>query len=256
MKKAHFLLKMILVSVIVTSGVFFVISSGHCKDRHIRFATVEWEPYWGSKMLNYGYMAEITKEALSRVGYTMEIHFVPWKRALHDVETGYYNALFGSYYNADRVEWLAYTDPVDAGQLVFFAKKENKITWNNLYDLKDYVIGTMQGYHYTDEFNNAGYLKRESVRKLELNIKKLLDDRIDLVCASRKVFLYAVNTNYPKALDQIWIVPKPLATHEIYHGFSKKDPNYFHYTLEFNKGLQIIKADGTFDAILKKHGFN
>jgi len=229
-------------------------TTGYCTTKHIRFATVPWPPYYGPKLLNQGYVTEITKTALARVGYTMEVDFVPWKRALHDAYNGYYSGVLGLYYSDDRAEWMAFSEPIASVQLVFFEKRGRNIHWDKLTDLKPYIIGTEQGFVYTDEFDNANFLKKEPVRNAELNLKKLLDNRIDLVAASRNVFLHWMNTKFPDKVKQIEVVPKQISENKIYNGFPKNDPSHEIYVRDFNKGYQMIKADGTLDAIMKKHG--
>lgn len=255
MRRMHYYTKIITVLIAAAVSIFLFGSSGFCKEAHIRFATCEWEPYYGSKLLNQGYVTEITREALKRAGYTMSIEFVPWKRALYDAKNGYYDAVLGLYYTDERTNWLTYSKSYDQVQLVFFAKKGRKITWNRLLDLKRYTFGVWQGYVYSDEFDNASFLKKEAVRSNDLNLKKLMEKRVDLVPASEKVFLHWVKSNYPDRLSNLIIVPKPLSEKKLYHGFTKKNVQHQKYAAAFNKGLAAIKADGTFDRILQKHGF-
>lgn len=254
MKTRPFWNGMILASIVIAMGMTQFASKGYGAEKHLRFATVAWEPYYGPNLLNKGYVTEITKAALARVGYTMEIEFVPWKRALHDAKNGYYNAVLGLYYSDERAKWMAYSESIASVQLVFFEKKGRNIRWDKLEDLKPLTIGTEQGFVYTDEFDHADFLKKEPVRNAELNLKKLLENRIDLVAASRNVFLHWINTKLPDKLDQIEVVPKQISENKIYNGFPQKDPQYRTYVRDFNRGFAMIKADGTLDAILKKHG--
>jgi polar amino acid transport system substrate-binding protein len=225
------------------------------KGKNIHFVTVQWEPYYGPNLLNQGYIAEITRAALKRVGYSMDIEFVPWKRALHDAKNGYYNGVLGLYYSGERASWLTYSESVSSVGLVFFVKKDNKISWNSLQDLKPYRIGIERGFVYTEEFDNSNFLHKEPVRNVELNLKKLLEGRIDMVAASRNVFLHWIKTRHPGKLDLVEVVPKPLVENKIYNGFTKADPNHTNYVKDFNKGLELIKQDGTYRQILEKHGF-
>lgn len=225
------------------------------KGQNIHFVTVQWEPYYGPNLLNQGYITEITRAALKRVGYGMDIEFVPWKRALHDAKNGYYNGVLGLYYSEERANWMTYSDSISSVELVFFVKKGNKIRWNSLKDLKPYRIGIERGFIYTEEFDNANFLQKEPVRNVELNLKKLLEGRIDMVAASRNVFLHWIKTRHPEKLELIEIVPKPLVEKKIYNGFTMKDPSHTDYIKDFNEGLKLIKQDGTYRQIMEKHGF-
>lgn len=239
---------------LLVAALSWLAPAAHCQTNHIHFATVAWEPYFGPSLLNQGYVADITREAFKRVGYSVDIEFVPWKRALHDAKLGYYNGVLGLYHSEERTKWITYSEPIAAVQLVFFSKKGRGITWDSLVDLKTYTIGIEREFVYTDEFDNATYLKKEPVRKVELNLNKLIEGRIDLVAASRSVFLHYIKTSHPGMLAQIEVLSKPLSEKYIFNGFPKHDSNHKTIAVAFNKGLDLIKADGTYDKILKRHG--
>lgn len=254
MRTSAFSLRLKMMLLLLGTALFWLAPAAHCQTNHIRFATVTWEPYYGPNLLNQGYVADITREAFRRVGYTIQIDFVPWKRALHDAKIGYYNGVLGLYHSEERARWMTYSKPIAAVQLVFFSKKGRGITWDSLEDLKPYTIGIEREYVYTDAFDHAAFLKKEPVRKVELNLNKLIEKRIDLVAASRSVFLHYIKTSHPGMLPQIEVLPKPLSEQYIYNGFPKHDPGHMNTAASFNRGLDLIKADGTYDKILKRHG--
>jgi polar amino acid transport system substrate-binding protein len=240
---------------ILLVGMVIVPNPLNAKRQTIHFVTVQWEPYYGPNLLNQGYITEITRAALKRVGYSMDIEFVPWKRALHDAKNGYYNGVLGLYYNEERSSWMTYSDSISSVELVFFVKEGNKIRWNSLEDLKPFRIGIERGFIYTEAFDNASFLQKEPVRNVELNLKKLLEGRIDMVAASRNVFLHWIKTRHPEKLERIEVVPNPLVENKIYNGFTINDPKHTDYVRDFNEGLRLIKQEGTYRQILEKHGF-
>ncbi len=250
--KINFLKLAVLLMVLIGMPLF--IADG-AEQKHIRFVTVKWEPYYGPDLRDKGYLTELIRESLKRVGYTMTVEFVPWKRALHDTKNLYYDGLLGLFYSEDRAKWIAFSDPVDKSQMVFFTTKDREITWQTLQDLKPYKIGIERSYAYTEAFDHADFLDKEPVRKVELNLKKLVEGRLDLVAASRNRFLYWIKNNRPELIDTVKVVPKPLSVNPLYVGFPRADPAHARHVEDFNKGLSAIKKDGTFDRILAKHGF-
>ncbi len=221
----------------------------------IRLATVQWEPYYGRGLKNQGYISEITRKAFERAGYEVEIRFMPWKRAIHDTKNGHYDGLMGLYHTKERAEWLNYSESIAAIRIVLFSHKEKDITYSKLSDLKPYKIGIERGFAYTEEFDSADFLQKEPVREGMLNYKKLLKGRIDLVAASEKVFLHMVNSKGENASDKLRVIEPPLTVSRIYNGITRKKKGHEKIVADFNQGLKQIKQDGTFDEILRNHGF-
>ncbi|SLM27602.1 putative ABC transporter, periplasmic amino acid-binding protein [Desulfamplus magnetovallimortis] len=227
----------------------------NAENPKISFVTLEWEPYYGPNLKDEGYFSDIVRTAYKETGHEISISFVPWKRAMYEAKNLYFNAILGIYHSEERAEWLLYSEPVSESEIVLFAVKGKNIVWNTIEDLKPYKIGIEHGYAYSSEFDSADFLQKESVRKLELNIKKLLEGRLDLIAASKKRLLFWVNTNRPEIRDNIEIVPGVLSSNPLYVAFPKDGENAETYLKEFNKGLKQIKDNGTYAEILLKHGF-
>jgi polar amino acid transport system substrate-binding protein len=117
--------------------------------------------------------------------------------------------------------------------------------------LKPYRIGIVRGTHYTDEFEAASYLKTEGVNTYDGNIEKLIRNRIDLFPEKKDVVLSYVRKNYPDYTDKIDYIKKPLKKAEFYVGFSKKESNARELVNDFNRGLKLIKKDGTYKRIVE-----
>jgi polar amino acid transport system substrate-binding protein len=235
-------------------GMVFVFQANAMAQKGtIQFVTLEWEPYYGPNLVNEGYFTDIVREAFRRVGYEISVDYVPWKRALYEIENLYYDGLLGVYYSESRAEWLLYSDPVSEAELVFFAKKGSGISWENLEDLRPYTIGIEDGYAYGNAFDAATFLKKEAVRKLELNLKKLLEGRIDLIAASRIEVLYWMTTNSPDKMDLLEVVGKPLLSNTLYITFPRKAIESAKYLYDFNRGLQSIREDDTYSKILSRN---
>ncbi|NQV14803.1 transporter substrate-binding domain-containing protein, partial [bacterium] len=197
----------------------------------------------------------IIRKALKRVGYVLKIEWLPLERSLVEAADGKYDGLGACYYNEEIAKNFAYTDVIGKTETVFFMLKGKNIKYSKLEDLKPYTIGIERGYSCPDKFTSATYLNTEVANNLETNIRKLLDKRIDLIISSRKVMLYLMQARFPGIVDSFEIVDPPLDTLLLYVAFSKKKPNYQEKVDDFNRGLKMIKDDGTFAKIMRWHGF-
>ena len=118
-----------------------------------------------------------------------------------------------------------------------------------------YSIGIINGYNYSEEFDTAVFLKKEAVNTVSQNIQKLLMGRIDLFIDSKEVTLWTLRTKHPESVDAVKVVQPPFKVNKLYILISKKATNHEQIVQDLNTGLEKMKADGTFDAIMTRHGF-
>ena len=215
-----------------------------------------WAPHYGKDLKQGGYTVEIIREALKRSGYTLETVWLPWKRAQVEAARGDYDGLGASYYNEERATKFAYSDPIATTEVVFFKRAEDDIKYSKLEDLKPYKIGTGFEYGYPEKFVKADYLQKIEAYELKTNITRLLNKRIDLIIGSRNAILFYLKQQYPDRVNSLEILGDPLETLSLYVLFSKKKPDYKQKIEDFNRGLKMIKEDGTYHKIMKNHGLD
>ncbi len=248
-------MKMRTIQVMCIICLFFVLhGSIFAEDRVIRGVTEPWEPYMGSGLKNQGFLPELMMKIFERTGYKTKVQFVPWKRAVFMVKQGRADVLLGAYYTKERGEFIEYPKEVGLVQDVLFSRIGKNITYKNLIELKAYRIGVVRGAAHGREFDEANYLIKEDVTNREMNIKKLMAGRIDLMAGPRDVTLFIIRTKYPQYVDKIEEVYPPLSGNKLYLAFSKNVPGYEKTVSAFTEGLRMIKKDGTFDKIAEKHG--
>jgi len=240
-------------------SIFFLIfslNSLFANSITITLATDPWAPYYGPKLKNNGYLAQLVKEAFIRKGYELKILFVPWKRAYEYSKVGDYDGLMGAFYKDERTEFFEYSNHIDQAEIVFFIKKDKNISYKNLKDLSKYKIGVVRGYHYSKEFDK----EKENLHLFEANhskdnIKLLIFDRVDLILGSKKVILSLIKKHYPQYLSQIKFLSPIVHSNKLYVCISKKRKNHKQIISDFNEGLKEIIKDKTYDKILKFHNF-
>ena len=215
-----------------------------------------WAPHYGETLEQGGYTVEIIREALKRVGYGLKTVWLPWKKAQVEAARGDFDGLGASFYNEERAAKFAYSNPIAATEIVFFKRTEDDIKYSSLEDLKPYKIGTGFEYGYPEKFVKADYLEKIEAYELKTNITRLLYKRIDLIIGSRKAIRYYLKQKYPDRMSSLEMLGDPLETLSLYVLFSKMKPDYKQKVEDFNRGLKIIKEDGTYQKIMEKHGLD
>jgi polar amino acid transport system substrate-binding protein len=224
-----------------------------CFAREISIATLEWPPNISSSLPGYGLNSALVKAAFEAAGHTVNIQFMPWTRALKDVLDGRNEVVMGAYYNKNRADKYIYSDliyHVDVG-LIARPGLEKK-SYDSLQELVPFKIGVTRSYTNSEEFDAARYLRKYIAATPVLNVRKLYRGRIDMAVMSFDTFRYEAEKE-GFCPDRVTFVQPPLERHGLYIMGSKNIPDGKEIIDDFNKGLKIIRADGTFDKIMKKY---
>ncbi len=244
---------------------FFVIvfmicltSDGFAADKHISLSTCEYPPYYGEQLENNGFIAEIITEAYKRMNYSVDITFYPWPRAYEYGKRGeIVDGLFTfGVVTEERLQLFEYSDPLPPLVFGFYKLVEDDIFFTTLEDLISYRIGVVRGYIYDDSFEDIrANLEIDEVSVDKQNVLKLEAGRLDLILIERFNANYLIRTKFPELADVIeWLEP-PISVDAQYLAISKRAPDYLQKVDDFNRGLELIKQDGTFEEILSKHGY-
>lgn len=253
MKKTLTMISVVIFSIAVLYGTVSArenVSAGQT----IRLSTINWEPYTGESLPDHGFFSELVTEALARAGYRVEFQYRPWKRALHEAKKGDVHGLMDAYWKKDRVGFLDYPDVVWKVREEFIALRDNPVKYSGkLGDLKDVVIGSLRGSAQDEELRAAG-IRTDVVTDQRQNVEKLLKGRIDAMLIPNSIFFYHAEQLDPRFdRTRVKILTPPYKIYDMYVVFSKKKPGYAKLTADFNRGLKLIKTDGTYQKILEKH---
>jgi len=230
-------------------------TGGICKEnRIITVGSMNWEPFFGESLPEGGFFTEITRTAFQRVGYDLIVEFHPWKRSLEMAKRGRFHGLLGAYYNEERTHYFIYPDSIYDNEEVFFCRKDAQISFTSFEELSKYRIGVLRGSAIIETLKKAN-LQLDEVTDDEMNLKKLVANRIDLFPVGKVFMLNLIQTKHPDLKNAVKTLKPPVANQKMYCTISKKIPDHEKIAADFNRGLKMIKNDGTFEKILKKHGF-
>ncbi|MCG8572134.1 MAG: transporter substrate-binding domain-containing protein [Spirochaetes bacterium] len=224
-------------------------------NKTINLATINWEPYSGESLPGHGFFSEIIVEAFVAVGYDVKFTYLPWARALKATKEGEFDGIMDAYLKPDRLAYLEYPDVVWKVEEDFITLKSNKKVKfdGNLSSMKNVVIGTLNGTAQEKELKENG-LTIQSVNSIDKAVKMLITGRIDAMLIAKSIFWYnleKVDPNFNR--NKISILSPPYKVYDMYVAFSKKAGDYKTLTADFNKGLAMIKKNGKFNRIVKKH---
>lgn len=165
--------------------------------------------------------------------------FIPWKRALYEVEQGSAD-IIGPMLVDPKKSYVLYTSPVMAGEISLWTSVKNRkvgdMVWEKPKDLDGFRLGFILGYFYGEDFEK--YLKDPRVEKVHVKdvtqaLNMLKRGHIDIFVGLDAVFVdYAKEP--PFQINEFKRVGKTVFVGEYVYGISKKSP--------LSKQLKTINA--------------
>ncbi|MDH3631822.1 MAG: transporter substrate-binding domain-containing protein [Gammaproteobacteria bacterium] len=220
--------------------------------REISMLTVEWAPHYGSELPEEGLTTAIVKAAFRAGGHVSEVDFIPWTRALKEVEEGKADIVMGAYHNKEREQTYIFSDPIYFLQLGLIARPGLGITrYDSLRELAPYSIGISRGFANSEEFDAANYLNKQVASFPNLNIRKLFRGRIDMAVMNFDLFRYEARKE-GFCIGNVEFVEPPLETHGLYLMASRNIADGNKVIADFNRGLAKIRQNGQFDRIVNR----
>lgn len=219
------------------------LSFSACSAEELKRISLVTENDWTQEKMSQTNL--LTVRTLESMGYSVNMEYLPWARALKMVEEGKFDGVSGIFHTEDRAKKLSFSDAVIYTEIVLFKRVDRlQIFYDGTStSLLPYLIGTVRGYTYGNEFDNANNIKKVPSVSPKLNLKMLLNKRVDLIIGSRLSIQFLLEQNYPKQAHLIQLVTKPLKTIPVYTAFSKQMSNVDIFVKSFNQALIKTKAD-------------
>lgn len=232
-----------------------IASTTPASAREVVLCTLNWEPYYGENLPRDGFFTEIVRTAFERAGHSVTVEFMPWARAMLEVEQGDRDVLLGAYYNEERARTYIASEPIYTDAVGLVALEELGVSrFDSLRALSDYVIGHGRGYSVSEAFDNADYLDKEPEESQVLNLRKLYAGRIDLIAGSFTSIRYLAN-DAGHDVDRLVFLEPPLNENTLHIMVSRAIPDGEELLADFHEGLREIRADGTYGRILEEMGY-
>jgi polar amino acid transport system substrate-binding protein len=220
-----------------------------------------WCPYNCDPGSEYpGYVIELATEIFQKAGYRLKYENVPWSRAVRGVEEGIYDGAVGAALG-DIPGAIFPEEEVGSLLNCMFVRKGETWRYTDLDSLKNIRLGVIGDYYYTDEINayiNASQNSPQvdiirGANAVERNLKKLLDQKIDVYLEDLSVVYYtAAQAGLDKDEFEIsGTIDEPQA---IYIAFSPKDPESEKWAQILSQGIKESRENGRLAEILRRYG--
>jgi len=222
----------------------------------VTVAAKEELPYFGRNLPGQGLSAEIVKTALERAGYSPSFVFKTWSNTYEGAQIGVYDIVGSIWYTEERAKEFAFSKPYLFHEIKFIKRKADQaITFDTLDDLDGLIIGTVKGYAYRDDFLRSKKFIRMQRNHLLQNLNALALGEIDLTLGDARKIRYLLNEYMKESMEKLEMLPKPLIRRGTHIAVTRSNPKHEEIISGFNKALQAMKADGSYDRIIEKHAY-
>lgn len=228
---------------------FGVMSSPLAGAETITLSNGEWLPYLSQSLPHFGAVSRVVTEAFALEGITVKYVFRPWPRAYAEAQRGLVaGSLVWSVGEArtDRAREFLSSDVVLESHSVFFHRKGFDFRWRSDADLAGIRIGGVAGYEY--RFEGIAGITIERAQTEELNLRKLVAGRVDVVPASLDVGRYILRTKFkPEEAASIVATPGRYYNTQYRLIMRRADAASAGYIERFNRGLRKLKESGKYN---------
>lgn len=218
----------------------------------LRLVATEFPPYTSASLEEGGIAAQITRAALARQGWGMDLQFRPWVRALSELQQGAWDGAVGLWHSPERERFLSYGRPLGLNNRIgFMARAGSAISVQDLSRLGGLRVGTVRDYVNPPAFERAGLQRDEAVDDLS-NLRKLLAGRVDLALVDQGVAHHLLQTQLREAAAAlVWLEPA-VAELPLYAALYRRGPQSPTQLAVLNKGLAELQGSGELARLLQR----
>lgn len=197
-----------------------------------------------------GFDIEVVQAAADKAGMEVKFLNTPWEGIFNSLGQGDRDLLVSSITITDeRKQTMDFSTPYFDAQQLIAVKKDSKIA--KFDDLKNLKVGVQNGTTGDEVITKLQGKDSANVKRFEstpLALKELEGGGVDAVVADNGVVVHYVNNNANAQFKTI--SDKTFAAEQ--YGIAVKKGNT-ELLEKINKGLAVIKTDGTYDQIFAKY---
>ena len=220
----------------------------------LRLVGDAWPPFTDATLINGGLATDIVSTALARAGYASDFEQVPWARALMGVGDGRYDVLVNAWYDEARTQLGQFSAEYLLNRVRFIKRRDDPIEYQNLQQLHDYPIAVVRGYAYSADFDADPKLQKVPVHNFAMAVRMLAAQRVRLTVEDEYVARYNLARESSRVRNAVEFLPKPLSENSLHILVSLKNPQHAQIVAGFDRAIAAMKADGSYDKLLRQHG--
>lgn len=216
----------------------------------------DYPPYIQRYSSHPGFMTELVNDAFSRVDVKTEVKFASWYRVENAIESDRVLSFMWQV-NKVRVKKWHFSDEIYLQRFSLIARADFNFDVQHLHSLRKFKIGLVDGIHYGEKVE--GFRQKLNIQNYHSDfalLGGLIGGDVDLIAMDVAQAKYLLDSHYEKTRKKTdnrivkFVTTKHFEAVPYYLVCSKNYGNCLQYIKKFNKGLAIIDADGSKQALI------
>lgn len=215
----------------------------------------DYKPFTDQSLADGGFATDLVLVVLDRAGYDHTLQWVPWKRAETGTAETQFTATFPYFKTEERATVFHYSDPIYTVEARLFAAADAPDA-GSVAELEGRTLCVPLGYAVATSLEDAvgdDRIKRDMPPEMSNCFKKLAAGRVDMVEASVLQGWDLVDSLGIDRAD-LKLLSMVVDENTLHFIVSRSLPQGEEIIAAFNQALAEVKADGTYDALIAKHG--
>lgn len=225
-------------------------------DKPVRFLASEWPPFEYTKPDGSlsGYSVDILTAMYAHLGEDPDIKIFPWNRSYKLAQEEENTAVFTMARSQKREDLFKWVGPIAPREIYLWKlKSRDDVKVKSFDDAKNYMIGTVRGEAGEQQLLDMGFDLKKNIHQVDKQTRNYLllyKQRVDFIYGLEFTTIYGLQKAGfdPSKVEKSLLLNSGL---EYYYGFNKNTSD--DVVNRFQKALDAIKSNGTFDKIVSKY---
>ena len=209
-------------------------------------------PYSDRKLPNEGLAMEIVSHVFKHAGYTPDILFESWPRAMEGVSVGLVDALAAAWYTEARATEYLFSEPYLESRLILLKLRADPTRYTDVSKLAGKRLGTQVDFAYGVDFDTIARLTLSPENHAIQNLLGLLNGSVDVVIGDQRTLAMQIHEYLPRDVLKFEVVDANLPTRTRHVAASRAIEGEELIIADFNRALAAVRKDGSYAAILAK----
>ena len=215
----------------------------------------DYAPYAGSKLKDGGLTTALIKKAFAAMGDETTVTWMAWSRGYSEVKKGNFSATYPYTKTDARAAEMLFSDPVvSILERVYVKNGFSKLDSGSMDGFADSTMCLAAGgepHPKLADLLQSGKLRRVVPRSASICIDLVNSGAADFFVLEERLGKAALKTSGLPESAVVLAKMAPLSETHLYLVAPKIDESSVELIAKFNQGLQKMRADGSYDAIVK-----
>ena len=237
---------------LATALALLVVSLPVFAQTEVRLLANTSPPYSDRQLPDQGLALEIVNHVFTRAGYTANIEFESWSRAMEGVSIGVYDALAAAWYTEERAREFLFSKPYLSNKLVLLKLRSDPAGYTSLEQLAGKRLGHQVDYAYGVDFDAIPRLQLVPQNYALQNLLDLMNGKVDAVIGDQRTLAMQMHEYLQNDIQKFQVADIALPVRSRHVAATRQLTGEEEVVAAFNKALAEAQRDGSIDAIVRK----